>query len=521
MNRYDRRGLLRGALGVAALAGAGAALSACATPGTEGAARAGAGRLRGGRLRLAAAGAAAQTLNVGTASGMTDYIAMFALYDSLALLRGDRIVSQLAESIEPNADATAYTVRIHPGVRFHDGRRCTAADVRYSLATLADPRRSPYYSQFYADMDAANLKVVDERTLRIPLRRPRADFIEGGLGTFSPVFPEGTKGARWEQGIGSGPFRLAEPGDSAATGRRVLARNDDYWGKAALLDEVEVSTIADAEARLNALRGGQIDYAYAISPAGAAAAEGDSSVAIVRGGPANSQALTLEMNIGHAPFDDPDVRLALKLLVDRKALVDTVLFGQGRVGNDLIGQGLVGFNQTIQRRERDVGRARSLLRSAGVSKLTLRSAELVPGMTDAAKLFVEQAAEAGLTVTIEPAAADTFFADIQTVLATPFQAISWTNRPAATHVAAFTGSEGAFNVTGITGAPYDRMLTDMQATVDPAERQAGLDELQAHLWEHGGDLVWGLAEQLDATLPGVEGVGYAQSLPRLDEISMP
>jgi peptide/nickel transport system substrate-binding protein len=156
-----------------------------------------------------------------------------------------------------------------------------------------------------------------------------------------------------------------------------------------------------------------------------------------------------------------------------------------------------------------------------VTRLPIRVAELVPGMTDAAKLFVEQAAEAGLTVTIQPASADTFWADFTTLMSTPFQSISWLNRPAATHVAAFTGSKAGFNVTGVGGGAYDRMLASMQSTVDPGRRQDALNELQDYLWARGGDLVWGFAEQLDATVPGVRGIGYAQSLPRLEQISMP
>ncbi len=470
----------------------------------------------GGRLRVGAAGAATETLNVLTATAFTDYISIHALHDPLVSLTGDQIELRLAESIEPNADATEFTLRLRPDIAFHDGRPCTADDVRYSLASLADPEQSPNFSQYYADLDAANLTVVDERTLRIPLHRPRADFIEGGLATFSFIFPDGTSGDQWESGIGTGPFRLS----SGTAEGRVLERNPDYWDGTALLDEVEIIAIADAETRLNALRGGEIDYAYAVSAAGAAGVEGDESLTIVRGGAANSQALTFEMNLGLAPFDDADVRLAMKLLVDRQALIDTVLFGEGTVGNDVVGHDMVGFNAELSQRELDVERARTLLSDAGVSEVTLRVAELAPGLTDAANLLVEQAAQAGLTVTVETADPATYFADYETLMSTPFQAIPWANRPAATHIAAFTGSTGGFNVTGVGGQEYDDLLTRMQATVDADDRQTALDEIQAYLWEHGGDLVWGYAELLDAVVTGVDGLRYSQSIPLLDQVTM-
>ncbi|WP_162451416.1 ABC transporter substrate-binding protein [Phytoactinopolyspora mesophila] len=518
--RPSRRTLIRGTLGFAALATAGP-LAACGsddTPATSEtpAQSPGSGGASGGRLRLGAAGAATPTLNVLTATGMVDYIAMFSLYDSLAVLRGDQIELQLAESFEANADATEFTVGIRSDATFHDGRPCTAHDVRYSLATLADPDQSPNFSQFYSDLDVANLDVIDEHTLRIALHRPRADFVTTSLATFSMIFPADTAGEQWEEGIGSGPLRLA----SSSGGSYVLERNPDYWGEPAFLDEVELIAINDAETRLNALRGGEIDYAHSISPAGAAVIERDDSLAVVRGGPANSQTFALEMNVNQAPFDDPGVRLAMKLLVDREALVETVLFGQGVVGNDLMGQGLVGFNTDIPQRERDLDEARSLLETAGVSEVTLRVAELAPGMTDAATLFAEQAAEAGLTITLETADADTFFADYETLMSTPFQSVLWINRPAATFTSIFTGSAGSFNVTGMGGPEYDALLDELHSSLDEETRQVHLDEIQRELWDRGGNLLWGFAEQLDATVPGVEGITYVQSLPRLGQLRM-
>ncbi|NEE02720.1 ABC transporter substrate-binding protein [Phytoactinopolyspora halotolerans] len=513
----SRRGFLWGTFGLAAAGAAGGVLTGCSSDSTADAGTdPSATPSAGGRLRLGAAGAATETLNVLTATAITDYISIHALHDPMVSLAGDDIELRLAESIEPNADATEFTIRLRPDVTFHDGRPCTADDVRYSLAALADPEQSPNFSQYYADLDAANLTVVDARTLRLPLHRPRADFVEGGLATFSFVFPDGTSGDQWESGIGTGPFRLA----SGTGDGRLLERNPDYWDGTAMLDEVDIVAIADAETRLNALRGGEIDYAHAVSAAGAAGVENDAALTIVRGGAANSQALTFEMNTGLPPFDDPDVRLAMKLLVDRQALIDTVLFGQGVVGNDIVGHDLVGFNSDLAQREHDVERARALLSGAGVSEVTLRVAELAPGLTDAADLLVEQAAEAGLTVTVESADPATYFADFETLMSTPFQAIPWVNRPAATHIAAFTGSAGGFNVTGVGGEEYDGLLTRMQATVDPDDRQAALDEIQAYLWEHGGDLVWGYAEQLDAVAAGVDGLRYSQSIPLLDQVTM-
>lgn len=505
-----RRAFLRGAVGAAAL---------IATPGVLAACGGGAGAAPvTGVLRVGAPSSPTDALNILTSTGSVDYMAMWSLYDPLVRLAGDRVEMVLAESIEPNAAATAYTLRIRDGVHFHSGRPLTAADIAYTLRTLADPKRSPNLAPPLGDLDVANIKVGDPRTLHVPLTRPRADLVEGVLTSFSLVFPDGTTDDKWAAADGTGPYRLAagQPGG----GGRTLERNPAYWGPAPQLERVEIIPIADPTTRLNALRGGEIDFAHGISPAGAATLASDPSVKVLRGGVANSQAMTLEMNLTKAPFTDPNVVLAMKLLVDRQALVDTVLFGNGQPGNDLVGKGLVGYASGIPQRTRDVERARTLLAGAGVSTLDLKVADLVPGTADAAKLIVEQAAAVGLTITLQSVPADTYFADYTAVLSTPFQSYYLLNRPAVSSMALFTGSGSGFNTTGVGGPAYDPLLQAVQATADPAARQQALAAAQRYLWEHGGEIVWAFGEHLDAVVPAVGSVTYNQSLPLFATITM-
>lgn len=511
-----RRAVLRGAvLASAALAGVGP-LAGCANPTPIPVAAAGPPQ-RGGRLRVAALGAPTDSLSPLTVLGFADYAAFYGLYDSLAVLVGDRVQLSLAESAEPNADATSWTVRLRPDVRFHDGRPVGAADVAYSLRTFGDPTRSPNYAQYLADVDLANIRTLDERTVELPMRRPRGDLVDSTLGLISFVFPAGTTDADWVRGIGSGPFRLAAYEAGASTR---MVRNDEYWDGAPLLDEVEIVAITDGTARLNAVKSGEIDYAVGVPSSAAATEAANPAVSVRRGGPANSNALMFTMNLTQPPFDDPQVRRAMRLLVDRQALVDTVLFGQGIVGNDVAGLGLPGYDASLPARTRDVEQARSLLAAAGVTDVTLRAADLTPGLVDAARLFAEQAREAGLTVQVEQAAADTYFSDFATLLSTPVQAFYFINRPIAAHIGSFTGSASQFNLTGAAGDDYDAALADAQGTVDAAARAEKFVALQRGLYDDGGEIVWGFAEQLDVTLPQVRGVELVQSVPLLGKASV-
>lgn len=107
------------------------------------------------------------------------------------------------------------------------------------------------------------------------------------------------------------------------------------------------------------------------------------------------------MRVDRAPFTDVRVRQALRLATDRQALVDNVLEGFGRVGNDLPGPGAQFYLDTP--RDRDLDQARSLLKQAGQQDLrvTLQTSPVVPGVVEAATLFSQQAKEAGITVNVK------------------------------------------------------------------------------------------------------------------------
>lgn len=514
--KIDRRAVLKGAL---ALSGglAASGMAGCTAQGGASSTQSSGGPRRGGQLRLVAAGHATAGLNPLTSADVGSFIALFQIFDQLVRQEGGTIVNSLAETVEPNADATVWTIQVRRGATFHSGRPVTAADVAYSIRSLGDPRKSPNYSALYGDVDLVNLKVRDARTLEVPLHRARGDFRESTLSQMSLVYPDGTTDADWNKDIGSGPFKLVSTG----SGGTVLAAYPDHWGGAPLLDGAQLTVVSDATARLNAVRSGQADYAVDVSPAGARSVARSSAVEIRKGGPSNSIARTFEMNITKDPFTDATVREALKLLVDRQQLVDNVLLGQGEVGNDVYGRGLPGYSTSLPQRQRDVDKARSLLAAAGVSTLTIKAADLVTGTVDAANLFAEQARDAGLQITVQRVASDTYFNDYAGVLATPLQAFYFINRPAANMIATYASSRSAFNVTGMGGGAFDAMLAAAQATVDDRARQARFDELQRYLWDNGGDVVWGFAEQLDAVTPGLGGVTLCQSVPTLATAYLP
>ncbi|MEU8891958.1 ABC transporter substrate-binding protein [Streptomyces sp. NPDC048442] len=506
MNRkpeFDRRRILQFGAAAGAVVGTGALVSCGpAADATGSSARA------ASLLRIAAADATNSSgLDPRTTSIGASLIALRHVYDSLMVLKDGRYAYGLAESAEPNRDATRWTIRLRKNVTFHDGRPVRAADVAYSIKTLATPPSNR--ASVYADVDIAAIKVLGEHTVEIPLKRPRGDFKESSLVVFSVVFPDGTKD--FAKAIGSGPYKL---GTSDARTVRLVA-NKDYWGTKPAVQTLEITRIADPTARLNAVKSGQVDYAVGIGAASARAERANQALSIVRSGVANANGLSFAMNQRLAPFDDPQVRRAVRLCVDREALVAKSLLGLGTPADDVIGKGLPGYAAGLAPRKRDVAQARRLFKAAGVSELTLRTSEIVPGMLSASRLFAQQLAEAGVKLTLDEVPADSYYADLKSLATHPFQAFYYINRPASVHLATVTHQKAPFNVTG-TGKDWWRRLAIAQTTIDDNARAKAFAALQQEFYDNGGDVLWGFQEQPDAARKGIEGVYVNQSATMFD-----
>ena len=211
----------------------------------------------------------------------------------------------------------------------------------------------------------------------------------------------------------------------------VFVKNPNYWvsGKP-YVDSLTIDSIDDNTARLNALLSNQID-AMAQLPtqqAKAHAATGDITVLVAP----SPQAMMFYMDTTKAPFTDPRVTLAMKLIADRKALVESAISGYGTVGNDIFGAGLPFYDKSLPQRVQDIEKAKSLLKAAGQSNLTvqLNTSPIFPGFVEAATLLAQQAKKAGRDDEPQAGAAELV---LQPVAAVPEDAV---RRDAVAHLVA-------------------------------------------------------------------------------------
>lgn len=513
-SNVSRRRLLQGGLGVAAGLAVPAVLAGCAGQSTQPAVSSSSPAKRGGRLRAGVLGADNETLNVIKTASDADFTRVAAIFDQLVLVIGDTLRLSLAESLTPNADATVWRIKLREAT-FHDGRPVTADDVAYTFRFLSDP--AGYFGPTaFESFDLKRLKAIDERTLQVPLTRPRADFMEL-LEGICYVFPKGI--TDFTKPVGSGPFQVVsyEPGKSA-----VLKAYQHYWGGTPLLDELEIATINDADAALRAVKSGQLDYAVGISPTSARVEASNPSLQILDGGPANSHALVWTMNTTKPPFNDIRVRQAMAYATDRQALV-TIGFGKyGAVGNDVIGQGLPGFDASLAPRGYDPDKARQLLAAAGQPNLsfTVRTYDAPPGSVAATQLWVQQLAKVGVTAKLDTVPASDRY-DNAAQNAALIQLGVFINRSTIIHIETFMTPTVPVGISGgYAPKAFNDLVAKAQRTVDPAARQDVINQLSKMLYDEGPYVVWGYANNIDVAAAGVRGVVQSQTLPLFGSASV-
>jgi peptide/nickel transport system substrate-binding protein len=488
----NRRGFLglAGGLGLATVAG-------CGSGGGTGPA---AEPTAGGRLRAVfAGGGAKEVLDPHLQSLFVDIARHKAIYEKLVELGPDlKPLPRLAAKWEPDAQAATWRFTLRDAT-FHDGKKLTSEDVLYSLARIADPNTPERVAQSsLAALDLKRCRAIGKQTVELVLTAPNAEFpaLLAGIGT--QIVRNGFKDPA--KPVGTGPFEFV----SFEAGRSLVAtRYDDYWDGPARIEELQILS-ADSEARANAVQGGQAEYANEMTATFARTAEAGRTVKIVAAKGSTTQAFVMKLD--QPPFDNPDVRMAFKLLADRQRLVDVVLAGRGAVGNDLFGKGFQYYPTELPQRERNVEEAKALLKKAGLlnKEVEIFTSDASAGFVEAATLFAEQVGEAGVKLKVTTGSAQTYAKDLLT------KGSIGSHRSGAMPIPQYITdrllSKSPFNVTHWRRPDFDAGFAAAQVQTDETARAAKYGELQKTLRDQGGILAWGHPDFLVAVSAKVQGV---------------
>ena len=258
------------------------------------------------------------------AAAAIDEVVYANVFEGLTRIGPDgSVLPALAEGWEVSDDGLVYTFRLHDGVKFHDGTTFDAEDVKFTL----DRARAEDSTNAQKGLFAAisNVEVVDPATVRVTLKQPTGNFpFNMGWGDAVIVAPESAANNA-TQPIGTGPFKFSawSKGDSVT-----LVRNPDYWGEPVKLETATFRFISDPTAAFAAMMAGDVD-AFPNFPAPETLDQfrADPRFAVVVG--STEGETILAMNNAKEPFNDPQVRRALSHAIDRQAIIDGAMFGNG------------------------------------------------------------------------------------------------------------------------------------------------------------------------------------------------
>jgi peptide/nickel transport system substrate-binding protein len=451
---------------------------------------------KGGRLRLGLGGGhTTDSLDPALIEEATaETTAMGLVYNYLVEVdRNGEAIPELAESWESTPDARQWVFRLRKGVEFHNGKTLDAEDVVFSIN---HHRKEGSKSAAKSIVDPIReIRADGKHTVVVTLREGNADFPFLMSDYHLGIIPAGTSDVG--AGIGTGGYILQtwEPGV------RVFAtRNPAYWkADRAHFDEVEILVVNDLTARTNAMKTGHIDAMNRVGFKTAHLLKKSPGIRVLT--TTGAQHYTLPMHTDVAPYDNNDVRLALKYAINREQMVDLILQGYGSVGNDHpIAPFQRFFAEDLPQREYDPDKAKFHLKKSGVEGHTfsLHVANVAfEGAVDAAILYKEQAAKAGIEIEVIREPNDGYWSSVW--LKKPWCACYWYGRPTEDWM--FTtvyAADAKWNDTRWEHDRFNKLLKEARAELDREKRHQMYTEMQAILRDEGGAIIPMFAQFVEA-----------------------
>jgi peptide/nickel transport system substrate-binding protein len=473
--------------------------------------------------------AAAQTLRIGLqedpdrldpaqSATFVGRIVFAALCDKLIDIDAKlNYVPQLATEWSWGADGKSLTMKLRPGVVFHDGTPMDGEAVKVNL----DRYRTADYSNRKGEVKSiANVVVVDPLTVRLELSRVDAPLLSV-LADRSGMMLSPKALAEAGQNIASrpvcaGPFKFVE---RVAQQKIVFERFEQYWNKSQIhLQQVVFEPMPDTTTRTANLLSGSLQIAERLQPSDLKQLKASNRVKV-----ASTTALaynTMSINVANGPkaaaslLKDPRVREALELSLDRDAIVQVVFDGEFVATNQPHSVVSPWYIKEMPQPKRDVERAKKLLADAGISKpaFTL-TVSTNPTDGQVAQVIQAMAAEAGFEVKVEVLELNTLIAN---ATKGDYEAavVIWSGRADPDgNISIWLSCEGFLNWGKYCSKDLDRILGDARAKTDPAARLADYTAAaniylrdRAHLFLYNYKWLWGLSEKVDGFSTHPDGI---------------
>ena len=482
------------------------------------------------------------TLDPHHASDTTSSAIVVELFSGLVTINLDlQLAPDLAESWQLSSDGLTYTFRLRPNAAFHDGKPVTAHDVKYSLERALDPETgSPTVDTYLDDIVGAEerlagraqevegIRVIDDRTLTITIKEPRAYFL--AKLTYPTAFVVDREnieedGDQWTQEPnGTGPFRLKEYRIGEIM---VLERNPNFYLELAKVEQVELilsggSAMAMYENDEIHITGvGLADLDRVTNPSDAL--NQDLVVA------APSFNITyIGFNVNEPPFDDLNVRQALSMVINKHLIAEEVLVGLVAPAEGILPPGFPGYTGRVQGLEFDPERAKQLLAESRYADQLPRIVITIPGTGGSLGLDLEVIRgmwEDQLDVAVEIVQVEwaTYLDDLHSRKFQAFAGLGWqADYPdPQDFLDVLFHSQSQLNSTGYDNPEVDRLLEDARAAAWEERVELYRQVEQTILDDAPWVPLWFSGERLVLVKPYVKGYHLTPMiLPKLRFVSI-
>ncbi len=403
------------------------------------------------------------------------------IYEALTMVAQDlSIQPALAQSWDVSDDGLTYTFKLQSGVLFHDGTTMDAQDVAASIRRVQNAEMASPYASRVAPITA--IEIIDPLTVQFKLDKPFAPILTSLAGiAIVPAEIEMDKEGLQQVPVGTGPFKFDE---WQPNGFISLVKFDDYR-QAGLpkLDGLRFNFVPEAATRLVGVTSGQYDLLPGIDPATALQLQSQPGVTVQE--TRDIAYSLLGMNVEREPFNDPRVRRAINMLLNRDEIVAGALFGAGVPGGPL-SPALATWaldTSSFDCYNNDVEAAKALLAEAGLQMPVKISINVLPrqDIKDIAQVAQQQLEAGGFEVELLNQEIGAFVQDWKNSNFDMFASVNGGQPDPDGYFYRTFYSTGSTNVFNYNNPEMDALLDQGRSETDTAARKVIYDQIQQDL----------------------------------------
>jgi peptide/nickel transport system substrate-binding protein len=458
---------------------------------------------KGGTMRIGMeGGGASDSLDPRTYADSIPIAFSLAIWNTpVEIDEAGKATGELLESWEAKPGAKEWVFNVRKGIKFSSGKELDADDIIYSINLHLGETKSPAKGIL---KQITEMKKLSPTQIQFTLESGNADLPYVLSDYHLIIVPNGF--TDWSKPDGTGAYKL----DSFEPGVRIVLKNKgDYWKPGrGNFETVEIRYILDKAARVAALQSGQIDAANRLDARTVNLLMKDKKLNIVRTKGTGNR-FCFVARVTDKPFDNKDLRLALKYGIDREKIIKQIYSGYATPGNDhTLDANDPFYNNKMPQRAFDPDKAAFHFKKAGISdqKIELQTSEGAWGQAvDCASLYQESMKKAKIDLEVKKVAADGYWDNIW--LKQPFCAVYWGRRATADLTfSTVYKSDSAWNDSNWKNPDFDKIVIEARAELDEGKRKEMYFKCQEMIADDGGMVCFAIGDYLDGYSNKVMGV---------------